>query len=463
MPVEGRSLSSRSTQQVARDRRLGNLATPGSVQALRTALHTKANAELGYRFYTLYDKVIREDVLAYAYACCKANQGAAGVDTQQFEDIEAYGEGRWLWELAQALRSKTYQPEAVRRVYLPKPNGKLRPLGIPTIRDRVVQTAAMLVLEPIFEADLTPQQNAYRPGRSAHTAVKQVHRLLSTGHTQVIDADLSAYFDRIPHSALLQSVARRITDRAMLHLLKMWLETPVEEADERGNKRRTTVNRDTARGTPQGSPISPLLANVYMRRFILGWQRLGLQQRFDAHIVNYADDLVICCRRGAEEALMAMRHIMARLDLTVNEEKTHLCRLPEDTFDFLGYTFGRCYSSKHGRAYLGTRPSRKSIRRMTEAIRQQTSRSMEWMDAAELVERLNRTLRGWANYFSLGPVTKVYRRLDRYTTTRLRRWHCKKHKVSGTGLARFPDEYLYESLGLIRLPLLPQRLRWANV
>ena len=442
---------------------MGNLATPDSVQALRTALHTKAKAEPGYRFYTLYDKVIREDVLAYAYARCDANHGAAGVDTQRFEDIEQYGQERWLRELAQALRSKTYQPEAVRRVYLPKPNGKLRPLGIPTIRDRVVQTAAMLVLEPIFEADLAPQQHAYRPGRGAHTAIKQVHSLLSTGHTQVIDADLSAYFDRIPHAALLQSVARRITDRAMLHLLKMWLQAPVEETDERGSKWRTTVNRDTARGTPQGSPISPLLANVYMRRFILGWQRLGLQQRFNAHIVNYADDLVICCRHGADEALVAMRHIMARLDLTVNEQKTHVCRLPQETFDFLGYTFGRCYSSKRGgHAYLGTRPSRKSIARMTEAIHQQTSRSMEWMDAAELVERLNRQLRGWANYFSLGPVTKVYRRLDRYTTTRLRRWLCKKHKVKGNGYTRYPEEYLYAHLGLIRLPKLAQSLPWAT-
>jgi RNA-directed DNA polymerase len=460
--VEGRSLSSRPTQEVARDRRLGNLATPSRVQALRTALHAKAKAEPGYRFYTLYDKVVRDDVLAHAYACCKANQGAAGVDTEQFADIVENGEEQWLRELAQTLRNKTYQPEAVRRVYLPKPNGKLRPLGIPTIRDRVVQTAAMLVLEPIFEADLAPEQHAYRPERSALTAVKAVHSLLNTGHTQVIDADLSAYFDRIPHTALLQSVARRITDRALLHLLKMWLETPVEEMDERGCKQRTTENRDTARGTPQGSPISPLLANVYMRRFILGWQRLGLQQRFRAHIVNYADDLVICCRHGADEALTAMRQIMSRLDLTVNEEKTHVCRLPGETFDFLGYTFGRCYSAKSGRAYLGARPSRKSIRRMIEAVHRQTTRSMGWMEAADMVECLNRKLRGWTNYFCLGPVTKAYRRLDRHTTTRLRRWLCKKHKVSGNGYTRYPEEYLYKHLGLIRLPLLPQRLPWAN-
>ena len=426
------------------------------------ALHAKAKAVPGYRFYTLYDKVSREDVLSHAYACCKANHGAAGVDAEQFAHIEMYGENRWLWELAQSLRNKTYQPEAVRRVFIPKPNGKLRPLGIPTIRDRVVQTAAMLTLEPIFEADLAPEQYAYRPERSALTAVKQVHSLLNLGHTYVIDADLSAYFDRIPHAALVKSVARRIADRALLHLLKMWLETPVEETDRRGRTLRTTQNRDTARGTPQGSPVSPLLANVYMRRFILGWQRLGCQQRYQAHIVNYADDLVICCRHSADAALKAMRDIMTRLDLTVNEEKTHVCRLPGEMFDFLGYTFGRCYSTKTGRAYLGARPSRKSIRRMIEAVHQQTTRSMEWMDAAEMVDSLNRKLTGWANYFCLGPVTRAYRRLDQHATTRLRRWLCKKHKVSGHGYTRYPDEYLYDSLGLIRLPMRPQGLPWAK-
>lgn len=462
MPAEERGLSSGSTQEVARGGRLGNLATPSSVQALRMALHEKAKAEPGYRFYSIYDKVIREDVLAHAYACCKANRGAAGVDAERFVDIEAKGEAQWLRELAQSLRDRTYQPEAVRRVFLPKPNGKLRPLGIPTIRDRVVQTAAMLVLKPIFEADLTPEQHAYRPERSALSAVKAVHSLLNTGHTEVIDADLSAYFDRIPHAPLLRSVARRVMDRAVLHLLKMWLETRVEETDERGRKCRSSQNRDTARGTPQGSPISPLLANVYMRRFILGWQRLGLQRRYQAHIVNYADDLVICCRHGAHEALAAMRSIMSRLDLTVNEEETHVCRLPEETFDFLGYTFGRCYLAKTGRAYLGTRPSRKSIQRMTEAIHRQTTRSMQWMDAAEMVQCLNRKLGGWANYFRLGPVTKAYRGLDCYTTRRLRRWLCKRHKVGGDGYSRYPDEYLYNHLGLIRLPMLPQRLPWAN-
>ncbi len=442
---------------------MGNLATPLSVQKLQTALHAKAKEDPSFRFYALYDKLYRADVLQYAYACCKANKGAAGVDEERFEDIEAYGLERWLGELAQDLKNKTYQPQAVRRVFIPKQGGRgLRPLSIPPIRDRVAQTAAKLALEPIFEADLPPEQHGYRPGRNALTAVGQVHRLLNAGHTQVIDADLSAYFDTVPHSELLTSMARRVVDRHVLHLVKMWLETPVEESDERGRKTRTTRNRDEKRGIPQGSPLSPLLSNVYMRRFVLGWKHLGYAQRFGAQIVTYADDLVICCKYGATEALPVMRQIMARLKLTVNEEKTHVCRVPEQHFEFLGYTFGRFYSPKTGRAYLGTCPSKKSVHRMIAKISECTDRRATWQDAETVVTQLNRMLRGWENYFSLGPVSKAYRALDSHTTRRLRRWLCKKHKDGGTGRSRYPNEYLYQQLGLIRMPQLTKRLPWAN-
>ena len=226
------------------------LEPPEELQKLRAALHAKAKASPRQRFHALYDKVYRSDVLAHAHACCKANGGAAGVDEQTFADIETYGLDRWLGELAEALRVKMYRPEPVRRVWIPKPDGKQRPLGIPTIRDRVVQTAALLVLEPIFEADLQPEQYAYRENRSAGHAVNHVRNLLNSGHTQVVDADLSGYFDNVPHAELMRCLARRIVDGAMLHLLKMWLEAPVEEIDERGNRQRTTRNKDEGRGTP---------------------------------------------------------------------------------------------------------------------------------------------------------------------------------------------------------------------
>ena len=267
-----------------------SLAPPKKVQKLQAALHAKAKASPNQRFHALYDKVYRSDVLAYAYACCKANGGAAGVDGRTFDDIEKYGADRWLGELAEELKVKTYRPSPVRRVWIPKPDGKQRPLGIPTIKDRVVQTAAMLVLEPIFEADLQPEQFAYRAERSALGAVNRVRDLLNGGYTHVVDADLNGYFDSIPHAELMRCLARRIVDGAMLHLLKMWLEAPVEEIDERGNKQRTTRNKDQGRGSPQGAPISPLLSNVYMRRFVLGWKTQGHEARLHARIVNYADD-----------------------------------------------------------------------------------------------------------------------------------------------------------------------------
>jgi len=439
-----------------------NLSTPEKVQKLQTALHAKAKGSPGYRFYVLYDKVYREDILAFSYACCKANGGAAGVDGQTFSDIETYGLDRWLGELAEELRNKTYRPQAVRRVWIPKPDGKQRPLGIPTVKDRVAQMAAVLVLSPIFEADLQPEQYAYRPGRSALDAVKAVHSLLNTGHAEVVDADLSGYFDSIPHAELMKSVARRVSDRHMLHLIKMWLEAAVEEIDDRGRKRRTTRNKDEKRGTPQGAPISPLLSSLYMRRFVLGWKVLGYEKCLDAHVVNYADDFVICCRGTAAEAGQVMRHLMDRLKLTVNEAKTRVCRVPEESFEFLGYTIGPCWSSQTGKRYIGTRPSHKRINRLCRAISEATERRWMLKDAQDRVQRLNRMLTGWANYFRLGPVSKAYRVVDAHTRYRLRQWLRGKHKVPGSGISRFPDEYLYGELGLVRLELRTRNFPWAK-
>src|ERR1700746_3835402 len=439
-----------------------SLITPPSVQKLQTALHDKAKGSPKSRFYALYDKVYRQDVLVLAYDCCKANGGAAGVDGQTFEDIEEYGMGKWLDELAQELRSRTYRPQPVRRGWIPKPDGKQRPLGVPAVKDRVAQTAAVLVLEPIFEADLPPEQYAYRSGRSALDAVRHVHKLLNTGHGQVVDADLSGYFDSIPHSELLKSVARRIVDGAMLHLIKMWLEAPVEETDEKGNKHRRTRNRGEGKGTPQGAPISPLLSNLYMRRFVLGWKKLGHEKRLAAYIVNYADDLVICCRGRAEEALDRMRDIMTRVKLTVNEAKTRVCKLPEEKFDFLGYTFGRCYSPKTGRAYIGTVPSKKRVIRICEAISEMTGRDQTLLDHKMVVATLTRAMIGWANYFCLGPVSKAYRAVEKHAGKRLRQWLCAKHKVLWPGTKRFPEESLHKVLGLVCLTKRTRSLPWAT-
>jgi group II intron reverse transcriptase/maturase len=384
------------------------------------------------------------------------------VDGQTFEDIEAYGRDRWLDELTTELRKRTYRPDPVRRVFIPKGDGKQRPLGIGSIRDRVVQMAVVLVLEPIFEADLAPEQHAYRPDHNALDAIRQVHGYVSAGHTQVVDADLSGYFDSIPHAELMRSLARRISDRHLLGLIKMWLVAPVEETDERGRKRRTTRNKDERRGSPQGSPLSPLLANIYMRRFTVGWKVLGHEQRLDAHIVNYADDFVICCRGTAEEAMTVMRGMMSKLRLTVNETKTRLCRLPEETFDFLGYTIGRCWSPRTGRPYIGTKPSAKKIDRLKREISDQTSRRWLWTDVEDRVARLNRMLLGWSHYFCLGPVSAAYRAVDRHARHRLRQWLRGKHKLKSRGTTRFPDEYLHDVLGLVRLSDLPKTFPWAK-
>lgn len=439
-----------------------SLQPPPKVEKLQGVLRAKAKESPEYRFYALYDKVYREDILAWAYLRCLQNGGAPGVDGQSFEDIETYGRERWLDELAQELKKKTYRPSAVRRVWIPKGDGKQRPLGIPTIRDRVVQMAAVLVMEPIFDEDLQPEQHAYRANHSAHEALREVQQWLDSGYTEVVDADLSGYFDSIPHHELMKCVARRISDRHLLHLIKMWLEAPVEETNEQGRTERTSRNKDDGRGTPQGGVASPLLANLYMRRFVLGWKVKGHEQRLQARIVNYADDFVICCKPGkAAEAMNVMREMMKRLRLTVNEKKTRRCLLPDETFNFLGFTFGLQVSWKTGRRYLTPTPAEKKILGICERISEETSSRTTWRDEADQVRRLNQILGGWGNYFRLGYVTGAWHDVQQHTCRRLRRWLRRKHGQSGSHQG-YPDMQLYDKYGLLNLRRSIRRLSlWA--
>lgn len=440
-----------------------SLTPPETVGKLQTVLHDKAKASPSYRFYALYDKIYRKDVLAHAYACCRLNKGAAGVDGQTFEGIAEYGEERWLGELAEELRTKTYRPEAVRRVWIPKADGKQRPLGIPTIRDRVVQMAWVLVVEPIFDVDLQPEQHAYRANHNAQNAVREVQGWLDQGYTEVVDADLSGYFDSIPHHELLKCVARRISDGRVLHLVKMWLEAAVEETAENGRLTRTTRNKDEGRGTPQGGVASPLLANLYMRRFVLGWKVGGHEQRLHARIVNYADDFVICCKAGrADEAMRVMRGMMERLRLTVNEKKTRQCSLPEGAFTFLGFTFGRQVSWRTGRPYVAPTPAKKKVLAVCDKISEETSRRTQWRSEAEQVQRLNQILMGWGNYFRVGYVTRAWQVVQQHACRRFRRWLRGKHGQRSDHRGP-PDLRLYEDYGLVKLTArIPRLPLWAT-
>jgi RNA-directed DNA polymerase len=426
-----------------------SLETPIMIRMLQRKLYQKAKGEPSYRFYLLYDKMYREDILAHAYALVKSNQGAPGVDGQSFWGIESLGLEEWLSGIRKDLRAKTYQPQAVRRVMIPKPGGGDRPLGIPTIRDRVVQTAAKLLLEPIFEADFDPNAYGYRPKRSARDAIQKVHKLLCEGYADVVDADLSKYFDTIPHSELLQCVARRIVDRDMLRLIKMWLKVPVAERDKDG-KTRVSGGKGSSCGTPQGGVISPLLANLYMNRFLKYWRITGRGEVFHAQVVNYADDFVILSRGCAAEALNWTRSVMTRIGLTLNEAKTSIKRGRTERFDFLGYTFGPHRLRKNGHGYLGASPSKKSVSRLRQKVGDLLVRSnvAPW---TEVRAHLNSMLRGWSNYFGYGTRLMAYRAVDHYVYERVRNFLRHRHKVASRGATRFSDAVVFGALGVLRL------------
>jgi RNA-directed DNA polymerase len=426
-----------------------SLTTPSKIRELQIKLYRKAKNEPGYRFYMLYDKIYREDILAHAYELARANKGAPGVDGQTFERIESSGLGEWLTGIRQELRSKTYRPQPVRRVMIPKPGGGERPLGIPTIRDRVVQTAAKVVLEPIFEADLEPSAYGYRPKRSGQDAIRKVHKLICEGYTDVVDADLSKYFDTIPHCELLQCVARRIVDGEVLRLIKMWLQAPVEERDENG-KRRLTGGKDRHCGTPQGGVASPLLANLYMNRLLKGWRKTRRGEQFDAHIVNYADDFVILSRGKAAEALNWTRQVVTRMGVTLNEAKTSIKQARQESFNFLGYTFGPRRYKKDGRWYLGASPSKKAVARIKEKVGNllMPSHTGTW---EEVRDRLNQILRGWSAYFSYGTRAAAYDAVDNYVSESVRHFLRRRHQVHTRGTNRFSIKAVFGELGVLQL------------
>ena len=430
-----------------------SLATPTkTVEKLQTSLQAKAKTEPAFRFYALWDKVCRPDVLLEAYRRCRANAGAAGVDGETFERIDARGPEQWLEMLREELISERYAPQPLLRVWIPKSNGGQRPLGIPPIRDRVVQMAAVLVIGPIFEADLLPQQYGFRPGLDAKMALRRVFwHVTDHGRREVVDADLRDYFTSIPHAPLMRCLTRRIADGRLLHVIKGWLTAPVVEIVD-GRPVRTTEARRRKRGTPQGGVISPLLANLYFRRFLLAWHNHGHRDQLDAHVVNYADDLVICCRPGnAPAAMEQMSALMARLGLGVNTAKTRIARLPEEQFDFLGYTVGRFYG-KDRRPYIGTRPSRKSVKSLLRRLHARTSGQWYPDEPANTVARISSLLRGWCGYFNQGPVLPIYAFIRSYTERRVRRWLMRRAGRRGTGFRQIPDEYLYGALGLYAIP-----------
>ena len=436
------------------------LATPERIRKLRGKLYAKAKQDRDYRFYSLIDKVWREDVLAYAWLLCKANGGAPGTDGQTFSDIEAEGLEGWIRKISEEVRTGAYRPSPVRRVKIPKPDGEgRRPLGIPTIRDRVVQTAARIVLEPIFEADLDEAAYGYRPGRSALEAVEKVHRSLIRGQVQVVDADVSAYFDTIPHAGLMRCLARRIADGEMLHLIKMWLKSPVEETDEQGRK-NLRGGKGSKRGVPQGGPLSPLLANLYMNRYLKTFRRRGLAQRYGAELVVYADDLVILCGRGAEEVLEITRRWMGVMGLELNEAKTRVLDARRERFCFLGYAFGPFRASRTGRPYLGAAPSPAALRRLKREVRAilHAGNNDPW---EEVVAELNRLIKGWNNYFCYGTLGKTRRAVDNFVYDRTLRFLRRRRKLNTRGTRRLPGRVVFGELGVLSSKSLPRK-RYAH-
>ncbi len=432
------------------------LTTPEEIRTLQRKLYTKAKQEPAYRFYALYDKVWRADTLMFAYRLVRANKGSPGVDGMDFEDIEQKtGIETFLSELAQDLKGRTYHPSPVRRVMIPKADGTERPLGIPTIRDRVAQMALKLVIEPIFEADFCPSSYGFRPKKSAHDAVDEIANALHLGYIKVIDADLSKYFDSIPHAKLLAVVAERVVDGAVLHIIKQWLKAPVIGEDKDGTRKNVGGGKANSRGTPQGGVISPLLSNCYLHLLDRIWVRHQLSGKLKARIVRYADDFVVLCAGAVDAPLATVRHVLGRLDLTLNESKTRIVDARQESFNFLGFSIRMSKSWTSGKSYPHICPAPKSLAKIKDRMKQQTDRRLTPVPLVDVVKNMNASLRGWSGYFHYRNSSKALGKVKAYAEERLRTHLMKRHKVSdrGTASKRFPRQTLYATYGLYKVPI----------
>lgn len=431
------------------------LSTSVKIRTLQRKLYTRAKREPGFRFYALYDKVCRADILDHAYTLVRANRGAPGIDGVTCASIEA-GEGRsaWLTELAERLAHRTYRAGPVRRVQIPKADGGEPSLGIPTLRDRVVQMAAKLVLEPIFEADFEEHSHGFRPGRSAHDAIDDVAGALVTGHNHVIDADLSRYFDTIPHAKLLAVVAERVSDRGVLALIRRWLKAPVVEEDDNWRRRGAGGGEGNRRGTPQGGVIFPLLANLYLHLLDRIWSRQDMARTHGGRLVRYADDLVILCRGSTDAPMGVLRHVLGRLDLQLNESRTHVVDARMHVFDFLGFRIVQRRSRRSGKLYPHVEPSKLSIQRVRDRVRQLTDRRRTLIPVDDVVTEVNRTLRGWSEYFHYRNCSGVFSAVKMHAEQRIRTHLRRRHKLASRAQVyqRFPGRVIHDRFGLFRMP-----------
>ena len=404
-------------------------------------------------WFSLIDKVTSLRGLRAAWGQVQRNQGSGGVDRETIDEFQREAETR-LSKLSEQLKDGAYHPLAVRRVYIPKPDGKKRPLGIPAVRDRVVQAALRNVLEPIFEREFCEHSYGFRPGRGAKDALRRVDGQLKAGYRYVLDADLKSYFDTIPHANLMAVVAERIVDGSLLALLKQWLKAPIIGADDQGKRRTVGGGKANRVGTPQGGVISPLLSNLYLHLLDRIWDRHRLKDKLGAHIVRYADDFVVLCKQGVEEPLNVVRHVMDRLGLTLNETKTHVVDAKETGFDFLGFTLQMSQGAKTGKWYPNVRPSDKAVTKITAKVTELTRRELTCIPLDDVVGSVNRSLRGWANYFHFRNSSLAMSKVRNHAEQRLRIHLRKRHKVKNwdAGYAKFPSRDLYNRHGLQPLP-----------